>query len=172
MQAGPRSLHPQGSWYSAHPLRFPTFPAPSQPTPHLWPMSPEGVSQGSQQVLQVGTLGLLFSCSSPSPDASCHRLGTPPSGARSGDSIHVKPTFLEPTGPARSSHTGDRCLANEKMMTWPPSPEPLGSASSGSPAPSTGSLTPTHPPPALCYCSAGMATTPGKSTPRLLCHWL
>lgn len=32
--------------------------------------------------------------------------GAPPSVVQSGDSIHVKPTFLEPTGPARSSHTG------------------------------------------------------------------
>lgn len=38
----------------------------------------------------------------PSP----HPPETPPSVVQSGDSIHVKPTFLEPTGPARSSHTG------------------------------------------------------------------
>lgn len=33
-------------------------------------------------------------------------LETPPPVVHSGDSIHVKPTFLEPKGPARSSHTG------------------------------------------------------------------
>ena len=36
---------------------------------------------------------------------------TPPSVVQSGDSIHVKPTFLEPTGQQDHLTQADRCLA-------------------------------------------------------------
>lgn len=78
----------------------------------------------------------------------------PSSMACSGDSIHVKPTFLGPTG-CEITAQAMAVLPDEKMMTWPGGPH------AQPPAPAAQPRTP----PALCYRSAGLLTSPGSQLP-------